>query len=94
VTVWTPDWAVEVNGLGDVTNLVLSDLVITSGRTDINIQPISGYCQLQLINFDNSSYNFTVGTSITVEVTNSVATYVPIFGGFISDFTIINVVNE
>jgi hypothetical protein len=36
----------------------------------------------------NSSYDFTVGTSLTVEVTNSVATYVPIFGGLISDFTI------
>jgi hypothetical protein len=35
MTLWNPDWAVEVNGLGDVTNLVLSDLTITSGRTDI-----------------------------------------------------------
>jgi hypothetical protein len=40
------------------------------------------------MNLNNSSYDFTVGTGLTVEVTNSVGTYVPIFGGLISDFTI------
>jgi hypothetical protein len=40
------------------------------------------------MNLDNSSYNFTVGTGLAVEVTNSVGTYIPIFGGYISDFTI------
>jgi hypothetical protein len=40
------------------------------------------------MNLDNSSYNFTVGTGLAVEVTNSSGTYVPIFGGYISDFTI------
>ena len=72
----------------EITDVTIANLTITSGRTDIYEQPVAGYCQLQLINFDNSSYNFTVGTSITVEVTNSSGTYVPIFGGRISDFTI------
>jgi hypothetical protein len=87
MTAYTPVYKVLVNSV-EVTDVTIANLVITSGRTDINVQPVAGYCQLQLLNFDNSSYNFTVGTGITVEVTNSVGTYVPIFGGFISDFTI------
>ena len=87
MTAYTPSYKVLVNSV-EVTDVTIADLVITSGRTDINVQPVAGYCQVQLINFNNSSYNFTVGTGITVEVTNSVGTYVPIFGGFISDFTI------
>jgi len=87
MTAWTPTYKVLVNSV-EVTDVTIANLVITSGRTDIYEQPVAGYCQLQLINFNNSSYNFTVGTSITVEVTNSSGTYVPIFGGRISDFTI------
>lgn len=87
MTAYTPSYKVLVNSV-EVTDVTIANLTITSGRTDINAQPIAGYCQVQLINFNNSSYDFTVGTGITVEVTNSSGTYVPIFGGFISDFTI------
>ena len=87
MTAYTPSYKVLINAV-EVTDVTIANLVITSGRTDINVQPVAGYCQVQLMNLNNSSYNFTVGTSITVEVTNSVGTYVPIFGGFISDFTI------
>jgi hypothetical protein len=87
MTAYTPIYKVLVNSV-EITDVTIANLVITSGRTDINVQPVAGYCQVQLINFNNSSYNFTVGTGITVEVTNSVGTYIPIFGGFISDFTI------
>jgi hypothetical protein len=87
MTVWTPTYKILVD-TQEVTDVTVANLIVTSGRTDINQQPVAGYCQLQLINFNNSSYDFTVGTSLTVEVTNSVGTYVPIFGGLISDFTI------
>ena len=87
MTAWTPTYRVLVDSQ-EVTDVTVANLIITSGRSDIYAQPVAGYCQLQLLNFDNSSYNFTVGTSLTVEVTNSSATYVPIFGGTISDFTI------
>jgi hypothetical protein len=87
MTAWTPTYKVLVNSV-EITDVVVANLTITSGRTDIYVQPVAGYCQLQLLNLNNSSYNFTVGTSITVEVTNSSGTYVPIFGGTISDFTI------
>jgi len=87
MTAYTPSYKVLINSV-EITNITIANLVITSGRTDINVQPVAGYCQLQLINLDNSSYDFTVGTGITVEVTNSVGSYIPIFGGLISDFTI------
>lgn len=87
MTAYTPDYKVLIDGV-ELTNITLADLTITSGRTDIYQQPVAGYCQVQLLNFDNSNYNFTVGTDITIEVTNSVGTYISIFGGTISDFTI------
>jgi hypothetical protein len=87
MTAYTPSYKVLVDGL-EVTDVTIANLTVTSGRTDINVQPLAGYCQLQLMNLDNSSYNFTVGTGLAVEVTNSSGTYVPIFGGYISDFTI------
>jgi hypothetical protein len=87
MTAYTPDYKVLIGGV-ELTQVTIADLTITSGRTDIYQQPVAGYCQLQLLNFDNSSYDFTVGTGLTVEVTDSVGTYIPIFGGLISDFTI------
>jgi len=87
MTAYTPSYKVLVDSV-EITDVTIANLTVTSGRTDINVQPLAGYCQLQLMNLDNSTYNFTVGTGITVEVTNSSGTYVPIFGGYISDFTI------
>jgi hypothetical protein len=87
MTAYTPDYKVLINGV-ELSNITIADLTITSGRTDIYQQPVAGYCQLQLLNLNNASYDFTVGTGLTVEVTNSVGTYIPIFGGVISDFTI------
>jgi hypothetical protein len=87
MTAYTPSYKILIDGL-EITEVTIADLTVTSGRTDIYQQPVAGYCQLQLLNFNNSSYDFTVGTGLTVEVTNSVGTYMPIFGGLISDFTI------
>lgn len=87
MTAWTPTYKVLIDGQ-ELTDVTLANLTITSGRTDIYAQPVAGYCQLQLMNLNNSSYDFNVGTGLTVEVTNSSGTYVPIFGGYISDFTI------
>jgi hypothetical protein len=87
MTAYTPDYKVIVNGV-ELSNITIADLTITSGRTDIYQQPVAGYCQLSLLNFNNTTYDFNVGSGITVEVTNSVGSYIPIFGGLISDFTI------
>jgi hypothetical protein len=86
MTAYTPTYKVLVNA-EELTDVTLANLTITSGRTDINTQPIAGYCQVQLLNVNNTAYDFTVGTSITIEVTNTIGTFIPIFGGTISDFT-------
>jgi hypothetical protein len=86
MTAYTPIYRVLVNAQ-EITDVTVANLVITSGRTDINSQPVAGYCQVQLLNFENSAYDFTVGTGITIEVTNTLGVYVPIYGGYITDFT-------
>ena len=87
MTVWNPEWRVSVDG-GDFEAVTIANLTITTGRTDFYSQPVAGYCRFQLINLDNTSYDFTINTQVAIEVKNSSGTYVPIFGGFISDFAI------
>lgn len=87
MTAWTPTYKVQLDGQ-EVTDVTVGNLTITSGRTDIYQQPVAGYCQLQLLNFDNTSYDFTVGNSLSIQVTDSSGDYVPLFGGTISDMTI------
>jgi hypothetical protein len=88
MTAWTPDWAVEVNGLGDVTNLVIADLTITSGRSDIYSQPIAGYCRFTILNLNQSATGFDVNDSVVIKVKNSSGVYVPLFGGDVTDIDI------
>ena len=87
MTAWTPTYKVLINSQ-ELTDVTIANLTITSGRTDIYAQPVAGYCQIQLMNLDNSSYDFNVGSGITVQVTDSSGDFVSIFGGYISDFTI------
>ncbi len=84
---WTPVWRLSIDG-GEYQQVALADLTITSGRTDIFLQPVAGYCTFRLLNFDNQTYPFDVNTQVAIEVKNSSGTFVPIFGGFISDFSI------
>ena len=88
MTAWTPEWAVEVNGAGDITDLVIADLTVTSGRSDIYSQPIAGYSRFTVKNLDQSAITFDVNDSVVVKVKNSAGTYVPIFGGDISDIDV------
>jgi hypothetical protein len=88
MTAWTPEYAVEVNGRGDVTDLTIADLTITSGRSDIYSQPIAGYCRFTILNLDQSATGFDVNDSVVVKVKDSTNTYIPIFGGDISDIDI------
>jgi hypothetical protein len=88
MTAWTPDWAVEVNGLGDITNLVISNLTITSGRSDIYSQPIAGYCRFTILNLNQAATGFDVNDSVVIKVKNSAGVYVPLFGGDVTDIDV------
>jgi hypothetical protein len=87
VTQWQPVWRVKVNGL-DVTDSVLASLNITSGRTNIYEQAQAGYCSITLIVFDQAPIEYQINNSLTIEVQDTSAVYVPIFGGSIVDVAI------
>lgn len=87
MSIWTPVWRVKINNI-EFQNVVLADLTITSGRTDIYSQPVAGYCNVSLINLNESAITAEINQGITIEVQNSVGTYVPIFGGSITDIIV------
>ena len=87
MTSWNPEWLVIINGV-TYTNLTLANLTITSGRTDIYSQPVAGYCRLDILNFDQTAIPMEINDSVTVEVKDSTNTYVPIFGGTITDLAV------
>lgn len=84
MTLWTPDWRIKVNGT-ELTSVTLSNLIITSGRQDINSPTPAGYCSLEVINTDGTNYSFTINTAVTVEVKDTSGNYVALFGGRVSD---------
>ena len=77
---WNPVWQVKINGV-DYTNAILANLTITSGRTNIYEQAQAGYISIQLINLDQSPIDAEINQAITVELQDSTAAFVPIFGG-------------
>jgi hypothetical protein len=87
MSVWNPVWQIKINGI-DYTNAILSNLTITSGRTNIYEQAQAGYINLQLINLDQSAILAEINQSITVEIQDSTAAFVPIFGGSIVDVAV------
>lgn len=87
MTAWTPEYKVFANG-NEVTDITLVGFSITSGRTDINSQAQAGYCNISIINLTNTPYPWTINTGVTIEVKNSQNTYVPIFGGRVSDLSV------
>lgn len=82
---WLPEWRVTVND--DVYTNVTS-VSFASGRLDIDRQPTAGYCRVQIINTDNSPFTINVTETITLELKNSSGTYVTVFGGEVSDFSV------
>jgi hypothetical protein len=87
MSIWNPVYRVKVNG-STVTGATLSGLTITSGRTDIYSQPIAGYCNLTLLETAEASVPFEINDAVTIEVQDSSATFVNLFGGFITDLGI------
>ena len=81
---FSPVWRLKINSV-EYTDLILSNLTVTSGRTDIYQQPVAGYVNMTVINLDQTDPGFQVSQSISIELQDSTGTYVPIFGGSISD---------
>jgi hypothetical protein len=84
MTQWSPIWQVEINGV-NYTNYTLSNLSITSGRTNIYEQAQAGYVSMELINFDQAAIPFQINNTIGISVYNSSNVLIPIFGGNVVD---------
>jgi hypothetical protein len=87
MTQWAPVWRVEIAGV-DVTDSVLANLTITSGRTNIYEQAQAGYCSVNLIIFGQAALPYEINDTISIEVQDTSAVYVPIFGGSIVDIAV------
>lgn len=84
MTQWQPVWRVKINGT-DYTSAILSNLTITSGRTNIYEQASAGYVNLQLIDVNQVAIPVEINSSISVEIQNTSGTFIPIFGGNVVD---------
>jgi hypothetical protein len=88
MTQWTPEWNLTINGGGNYTNLTLSNLTITSGRTNIYSQPRSGYCSVEIINLDESPIVIDLNDAVNIQVKDSTGTFVNLFGGTVTDLQV------
>jgi hypothetical protein len=82
---WLPEWKIIVGTT--VYDNVLS-VTMATGRDDIDLQCNAGYARLEIVNTDNLPFDIDVTDSLTLELKNSSGTYVPVFGGQVSDFGI------
>ena len=82
---WLPEWRITV---GDDVYTTVTSVSFASGRLDIDRQATAGYCQVQIINTTGADFTINVTESITLEVKNTSGTYVTVFGGEVSDFSV------
>jgi hypothetical protein len=87
MTIFNPVWRVTISGVQYQT-AILANLTITSGRTNIYEQANAGYTNLEIINLDQSSVTIGINDPLTIELEDSTATFVPIFGGSVVDVSI------
>ena len=87
MTNWAPEWRVSVNSI-EYTQVILADLSIVSGRTNIYTQAQAGYATIRLINLDLSSVIVAINDSLTIELKDTSATFIPIFGGSVVDIDV------
>jgi hypothetical protein len=82
---WLPEWRVTV---GDDVYTTVTAVSFSAGRIDIDRQCTAGYCQVDIINTDGSPFTIDVTDTITLELKNSAGTYVTVYGGEVSDFSV------
>jgi len=84
MTQWNPVWLVEIDGI-EYTDAILANLVIRSGRTNIYEQAQAGYVNIQLIDLSQATIPVSINSTISIQVKDTSATFVPIFGGNVVD---------
>jgi hypothetical protein len=87
MTQWSPIWKVEIDGV-EYTTAVLANLSLTSGRTNIYEQAQAGYVNIQLIDVNQTAIPVSINSTISVQVKDSTAVFVPLFGGNVVDIAL------
>jgi hypothetical protein len=87
MTVFTPDWKLTVGGV-DYTDITISDVQHTAGRSDIYQQPLPSYMQVTLVALNNQTLPFEINDSFDLQVKDSTGSYVNLFGGDVTDVTV------
>jgi hypothetical protein len=87
MTQFTPVWNIKLNGVS-ITDSVLASMSITSGRSNIYEQPVAGYCNVSLLNLDQTYITANINDSLTLELRNSLGVFVPVFGGTLTDISV------
>ena len=82
---WAPEWRITV---GDDVYTTVTSVSFSTGRIDIDRQATAGYCQAEIINTTGADFTINITEPITLELKNSSGTYVTVFGGEVSDFSI------
>ena len=65
MTQWAPEWKVTIQGI-EYTDVVLANLSITSGRTNIYEQAQAGYCSVNLIIFGQAALPYEINDTISI----------------------------
>ena len=82
---WLPEWRITV---GDNVYTTVTNVSFSTGRIDIDRQATAGYCSAEIINTTGADFTINITEPITLELKNSSGTYVTVFGGEVSDFSI------
>jgi len=82
---WLPSWRVTV---GDNVYTSVTSVSYSTGRTDIDRQATAGYCQVEIVNTTGAPFTINVTENITLELKDATGTYITVFGGEVSDFSI------
>jgi hypothetical protein len=82
---WIPEWRVTV---GDDVYTTVTAVSYSTGRTDIDRQATAGYCQVEIVNTTGIPFTIEITETITLELKNTSGTYITVFGGEVSDFSI------
>ena len=87
MSLWTPTWSIDIDGV-EYKNVTLANVNLGSGRTDIYSQAIAGYCNLTLINLDDSNIVVGINSAVTVYIDDSNGDPVALFGGSVTDLIV------
>ena len=87
MSLWTPTWSIDIDGV-EYKNVTLANVNLGSGRTDIYTQAIAGYCNLTLINLDDSNIVIGINSAVTVYIDDSNGNPVALFGGSVTDLIV------